>query len=175
MKAIGDNNLLSAVRRLLEDEGFQIHGIHKFADELLAPDGLAGKIKPKKEDWADIERGLEVSQNLGALDVGQSVIVQEGIVLAVEAAEGTDEMIRRAKYLKRKGRGGVLVKTCKPQQDRDLPTIGPETVRLAIESGLSGIVVHAGHSLIIDPEEVEAIADKHKLFVIGVHPEQLVS
>lgn len=172
LKALGDNDFLSAVRKLLEEEGFTLHGVHKFADDLLTTEGALGRHKPSEEDWADIRRGLEVAQALGAIDAGQSVIVQEGFVLGVEAAEGTDELIRRCKALKRKGRRGVLVKTCKPQQDRDmdLPTIGPQTARLAVEADLAGIVVHAGHSLIIDPEEVAQIADKHKMFVIGIDP-----
>lgn len=172
LRALGDNDILGVVRKEVESEGFRIHGIHQFADDLLAPEGVIGKHKPKKEDWVDIVRGLEISQDLGALDVGQSVIVQEGIVLAVEAAEGTDELIVRSRHLKRKGRGGVLVKTCKPQQDRDfdLPTIGPETVRHAADIKLAGIVVHAEQSLIIDIEEVAELANRHKIFVIGVNP-----
>lgn len=170
LKALGDSDFLSAVRGLLEQEGFVLHGVHRFAEDLLATEGPVGRYEPSPEDWTDIKRGLEVSRVLGEIDAGQAVIVQEGFILGVEAAEGTDELIRRCKVLKRKGRKGVLVKTCKPQQDRDLdlPTIGPETARLAAESDLAGIVVHAGHSLIIDPDVVAEIADRHKMFVIGV-------
>ncbi len=172
LKALGDNDLFSIIRRMLEEEGFNIHGIHKFADDLLAPVGLIGKYKPKKADWIDIDRGLQISQELGAQDVGQSVIVQEGIVLGVEAAEGTDELIKRCRFLKRKGRKGVLVKTCKPQQDHDfdLPTIGPETIKNAADSDLAGVVIHAGLSLLIEPQKVAEIADSYKMFVIGVDP-----
>jgi DUF1009 family protein len=172
LRALGDNDFLKIVREALEEEGFRIHGAHKFADDLLAPKGTIGKYKPGKEDWVGIHRGLQVSRELGGADVGQAVIVQEGLVLGVEAAEGTDELIRRCKHLRRKGRAGVLVKTCKPQQDRDLdlPTIGPETVINAAASGLGGIAVHAGHSLVIDQQKVAEIADKHKIFVIGIDP-----
>ncbi|MCB1562339.1 MAG: UDP-2,3-diacylglucosamine diphosphatase LpxI [Alphaproteobacteria bacterium] len=175
LKALGDSDLLSTLRALLENEGFRVHGIHEFATNLLAAEGVLGKIRPGKADWIDIRRGIEITQNLGGLDIGQAAIVQEGIVLGVEAAEGTDELIRRCKHLKRKGRGGVLVKMCKPQQDRDLdlPTIGPETLRNAVDTGLSGIAVHAGHSLLLDPEEVAKIADKHKLFVIALSPDNM--
>lgn len=172
IRAMGDNNLLSHLRELLEREGFSLHGIHQFADELLARPGVIGKHKPGKADWPDIRRGLEISQNLGSLDVGQSVIVQEGIVLGVEAAEGTDELMRRCKHLHRKGRPGILIKTCKPQQDRDLdlPAIGPQTVILAAECNLGGVVIHAGHTLIIDEDEVMDLAGRHKIFVIAVDP-----
>ncbi len=170
MKALGDNDLLTALRRELEGEGFTLHGAHKFAEELLAPFGVIGNHKPNKQDLVNIEHGLKISQTLGALDVGQAVIVQEGLVLGVEAIEGTDQLIERAAHLSRKGRGGVLVKTCKPQQDRDfdLPTIGPETIRNAYKAGLVGVAIHAGAALLIDREELVKIADQCKIFVIGV-------
>ncbi len=171
MRALGDDGLLAALRKELERDGFHIHGVHEFAHDLLTGEGVMGKVKPGKAHMIDIERGVEVSQTLGKLDVGQSVIVQQGIVIGVEAIEGTDELIERSKHLRRKGEGGVLVKTCKPQQDRDfdLPTIGPQTVRLAVQAGLSGIAVHAGHSIVIDPAEVVKLANKHKIFVTGIH------
>ncbi|MGB4106667.1 MAG: UDP-2,3-diacylglucosamine diphosphatase LpxI [Alphaproteobacteria bacterium] len=166
----GDNGIGEALREFLGREGFRIHGIQSIAQNLLAPEGLIGRVQPDRRNWLDIEKGVELSQQLGRLDIGQAVIVQEGIVLAVEAAEGTDRLMERAKTLMRKGRGGVLVKTCKPQQDRDfdLPTVGPQTILNAAECGLAGVAIHAGHSLLINPEEVAQIADKHKMFVIGI-------
>jgi DUF1009 family protein len=170
--ALGDNDFLALLRSLIESEGFVLHGVHKFAHDLLAPAGAIGRYEPKKADWIDIERGLDVSLEMGRLDIGQAVIVQEGFVLGVEAAEGTDELIQRCKHLKRKGRKGVLVKTCKPQQDRDfdLPTIGPETVKKAVDCDLAGIVIQAGQSLILEREKVVEIANHHKIFVVGVDP-----
>jgi DUF1009 family protein len=170
MRALGDDGLLQAVRRELEAEGFTLHGVQRFVESLIAGAGRLGGRGAADADQVDIARGIEVSQTLGRLDVGQSVIVQEGIVLGVEGVEGTDALIRRCAALKRKGRGGVLVKTCKPQQDRDLdlPTIGVETVKLCIEAGLSGMVFHAGKTLLIDPQEVSELADNVGLFVIGV-------
>lgn len=174
LRALGDDSLLRILREELEREGFAIHGVQEFVKDLLAGSGEVGRYKPKKADWVDIERGIEVSQSLGVLDVGQSVIVQEEIVLGVEAAEGTDELIRRCAGYRRKGRGGVLVKTCKPQQDHDfdLPAIGPDTIRLCAQTGLAGVVVQAGYSLLVDREEVRRIADKHKLFVTGIDMDQ---
>lgn len=170
LSALGDNGLLSAVRKFLENEGFRLHGAHKFTQDLLAPSGVIGKCKPSKADMVDIVRGFKVSQELGRMDVGQAVIVQEGIVVGVEAIEGTDELIKRCTALYRPGRKGVLVKTCKPQQDRDLdlPTIGPDTVEHAARCGLGGIAIHADHALVYDREALAEIADKHKLYVIGV-------
>lgn len=171
LKALGgDDGLLAALRDFLEEEGFIIHGVHKFAQDLLMPAGVLGKVKPGKEQMADIARGIEVSQALGQLDVGQAVIVQQGLVLGVEAIEGTDQLISRCAPLKRQGSGGVLVKTCKPQQDRDLdmPTVGLTTVQLAHKAGLCGLAVHAGHSLILGLDDIVSFADKHKMFVMGI-------
>ncbi len=174
-KALGDDGVLKALRSFLEAEGFRIHGAHKIADILLMPKGVLGKHSPKKTDFIDIERGFEVSQILGGCDVGQSVVVQEGIVLGVEAAEGTDGLLKRIKNLTRKGRKGVLVKTCKPQQDRDLdmPAIGVDTIIAAAKADLAGVVVHANSSIIIDREAVIKTADKHKIFLLGFDLEDI--
>jgi DUF1009 family protein len=113
-----------------------------------------------------------VARALGGLDVGQAVVVQQGIVLAVEAAEGTDALILRAATLCRQGAGGVLVKLCKPQQDRrvDLPTIGAGTVRRAAEAGLRGIAVEAGATLVLDLAGAVEAADRADLFLTGIDP-----
>mgnify|MGYP002814772653 FL=1 len=170
LKALGDNDLLELLKDELGREGFTVHGVQSFMQDLLAPCGVLGKHKPPKALQDTIKRGVIVSQEIGRLDIGQSVLVQQGHVIAVEAAEGTDEMIRRAKAYMRKGGGGVLVKTCKPMQHKylDLPTIGPDTIMVAVECGLSGVVIEAGSSLLLDPEIVRDIADRHKLFVIGI-------
>ncbi|MAF98634.1 MAG: UDP-2,3-diacylglucosamine pyrophosphatase [Micavibrio sp.] len=171
-KALGDDGLLSALKSFLGDEGVSVHGVHKFSSNLLTPAGSVGAIEPQDEDVLNIRRGIEILQGMGQLDVGQSVIVQEGLVLGVEAIEGTDALIERCYNLHREGRGGVLIKLCKPAQDQDLdlPTLGPNTVELAARYGLSGIAVHQEHSLLLKREEVAEIANKHKLFVIGINP-----
>ena len=174
LRAVGDDNLLKAVRDELEKEGFAIHGVQEFVANLLAKEGPVGRYEPKKADWPDIERGLEAALEIGRLDIGQSVIIQDGIILGVEAAEGTDELIRRCAPSQRKGRGAILVKACKPQQDHDfdLPTIGPETVRLCAESGFAGIVIQAGCGILLSPREVAGLADKNKMFVFALDPEK---
>jgi DUF1009 family protein len=109
---------------------------------------------------------------LGALDVGQAAVVQQGIVLGVEAVDGTDALLARCGPLRRDGPGGVLVKVAKPGQDRraDLPTIGPQTVAAAAAAGLSGIAVEAGATFVADRTAVAAAADRAGLFVVGVAP-----
>jgi len=167
---IGDDSLLSAVVGEMEKEGFRVVGADSLLNDFLASPGAYGRHSPDREAARDIDRGIEVIRAVGALDIGQAVIVQQGIVLGVEAAEGTDELIRRCKTLHRAGSGGVLVKLRKPGQERrvDLPAIGVGTVRLAAESGLSGIAVEAGGALVFDRETMTALADEHGLFVTGV-------
>ncbi len=169
IRALGDDGLLKAMRAELEKEGFRIHGIQKFMPECLAPKGMMGRTEPDEAGWTDIMHGADVAKTLGRLDIGQAVIVQQGVVLGVEASEGTDELIRRCASYMRKGRGAVLVKTSKPQQDRDLdlPTLGPETVRLCAGAGMAGIAVEAGRSLVLEPETVAKLADDSGLFVTG--------
>ena len=168
-KALGDDGLLRAVVDEIEKDGMKVKGIHEVMPDLLIKEGVLTKKKPTKEHLIDIKRGVEAAFELGKLDIGQSVIVQHGLVLGVEGIEGTDELIRRCKDYRRKGGGGVLVKLRKPQQDMriDLPTIGPKSVERAQESGLEGIVVHAGNGLIVDEKETIALADKYKMFIVG--------
>jgi DUF1009 family protein len=169
LKAVGDDGLLQAVRKELERDGFRLHGVQKFMQDSLSVAGSVGRVKPGKAEWAGIAHGATVAREIGRLDIGQSVIVQEGLVLGVEGVEGTDELIRRCARYKRKGHGPILVKATKPQQDRDLdlPTIGPDTVQLCADCGMAGIAVEAGNSLIIDPETVAELADKYKMFVVA--------
>ena len=172
MKSLGDDGILRALVKEIESEGMAVKGVHEVLPEILVKKGVLGRHKPDKQAEADIRRGIEVALELGKLDVGQAVIVQQGLVLGVEGIEGTDELIRRCGDYRRKGEGGVLVKLRKPQQDMriDLPTIGPRSVARAKESGLRGIALHAGNGLIVDEDEVIRQADKEGLFVIGVDP-----
>lgn len=172
MKSIGDDGILRALVKEIESEGMLVKGVHEVLPEILVKEGVMGKHKPDKQAMEDIKRGIEVAETLGRLDVGQAVVVQQGLVLGVEGIEGTDELIRRCEEYRRKGDGGVLVKLRKPQQDMriDLPTIGPRSVYRAKESGLRGIAVHAGNGLIVDEEETIKAADKEGLFIIGVNP-----
>ena len=151
-KALGDDGILRALIKEIESENMRVVGIHEVMSNILVKSGVLGKVKPGKEDLIDIRRGVQTAFELGKLDIGQSVVVQQGLVLGVEAIEGTDELIKRCGGYKRKGSGGVLVKLRKPRQDMriDLPTIGARTVENAKASGLNGLAVHAGNTLIVD-------------------------
>lgn len=172
----GDDAILSRIVRFFEAKGLIVRGAHEVAPNLLVPSGPLGRHLPNEDANRDIARGLEVVRALGALDVGQAAVVARGYVLAVEAAEGTDAMLERARGLRQWGansskrRQGVLVKRPKPGQELrvDLPVIGPKTVRLAADAGLAGIAVQARHVMLADCAELMRIADSEGLFVTGV-------
>lgn len=165
INSFGDSSLLSAARAELEKEGFKLHGVHKFLPELLMPEGVLGQHIPQEGHQFDVQIGLKASQELGKQDVGQAVIVKDRKIVAREDRRGTSAMIR-----KHGCQGAILVKTCKPQQDRDLdlPTIGFETVRLCAGKGMAGIVGQAGQTLLVDREEAIRIANDNGLFMMGV-------
>ena len=169
-RLLGDDSLLKIILAEADKQGFHAVGVDTLMPELLAPVGVYGSVSPKKQDLADIERGIAVAKLLGQADVGQAVIVQNGLVLAVEGIEGTAELIKRTANLKRKGKGGVLVKVAKPQQDRrvDLPTIGPKTIQAVSDAGFHGVAVESGGALLVEQEEMIALANRLGVFVMGV-------
>lgn len=171
----GDDGLLAAVIKVLDEEGFRVIGAQEVLRAALAPCGLLTRAAPDAQAMADIDRGVAVARALGQVDVGQGCVVQQGLVLAVEAVEGTDAMLARAATLRRDGPGGVLVKLVKPNQDRraDLPTIGPETVRGAVAAGLRGVALEANGTILADGEATIAAADAAGLFLLGLDPETI--
>ncbi len=170
INALGDDALLRSIGKAMEEEaGVRVIGVQDVFTDLLTPAGTLGRIAPDEDAKKDIARGVTVARKLGELDIGQSVIVQQGMVLGVEAIEGTDALIARSAGLKREGAGGVLAKIAKPQQDNryDLPTVGPDTVIAAAKAGLRGIVLEAGRSLLIERERTIALADEAGIFILG--------
>jgi UDP-2,3-diacylglucosamine hydrolase len=169
---LGDDGLLAAIMRVFAEEGFRVIGAHEILQGVIAPVGVLSRVAPDAQALADIARGVEVTRVLGEADVGQGCVVQQGLVLAVEAIEGTDAMLSRAATLRRDGIGGVLVKLVKPGQDRraDLPTIGPETVRHAAAAGLRGLAFEAGATILAEREACVAAADAAGLFLLGLDP-----
>ena len=165
-RALGDDGLLSAVVKEFEREGFRVIGADQLLDEALrCRRGRSARVAPGRRTRRPISStGCASRARSGALDIGQAVVVQQGLVLGVEAIEGTDALIRRCAALRRDGPGGVLVKAEKPGQERraDRPTIGPRTVALAAEAGLRGIAVEAGATLVLDRDEVIRAADARR-------------
>lgn len=172
----GDDGLLRFLLTEFESEGFRVEGAHEVTGGLVLREGSLGAVGPTDEHRPDIERGLHVAREIGRLDIGQGCVVVRGLVLAVEAQEGTDGMLRRCAELPATVRGtpeapfGVLAKAPKPIQERrvDLPTIGLATVHRAAKAGLAGIVGEAGGLLVLDRAAVIEAADELGLFIYGV-------
>ncbi len=171
--ARGDDALLRAVIAIFEREGLAVIGADEIAEELKARPGLLGGIGPDDTARADALKALHVAAVIGAEDIGQGAVVARGLVLAVEAQEGTDAMLARVAGLPEALRGaaaarsGVLAKRPKPVQERriDLPVIGVPTVEAAAKAGLAGIVAPAGGALILGRDSVARAADAAGVFV----------
>jgi DUF1009 family protein len=170
IKKMGDNDMFLAAIDEIERHGFKVVGIEDVVPEMLFSEGVYGKVKPSVEDMDDIQRGITVAKALGAVDVGQAAVVQEGIVLAVEAAEGTDMMLSRVNAVKKEGKAPVMVKVKKPRQDTrtDLPAIGLQTIEQLKKYDIKGIAVEAGAILVIEREAVVKMADECGIFIVGI-------
>ncbi len=173
MKAFGgDDSLLTALVRVIREEGFEPLGCEQFLTTLQVPPGLLAGTAPDDTATRDIRRAVAVLAAMGPADVGQGCVVQEGVVLAIEAIEGTDAMIARAGTLKREGPGGVLVKLLKPGQDRrvDLPVVGPSTITGAIAAGLRGVVIEGQGCILMDAADCIRLATEAGLFLLAIDP-----
>ncbi len=173
--AKGDDALLRKILSAFEAEGFIVEG----ADDILGgetlPPGPLGRVTPTPEQLEDLKKALYVAEKTGELDIGQGAVVCDGLVLAVEAQEGTDAMLRRVADLPVDLRGavtdrrGALAKAPKPIQDLrvDMPVIGARTLELAAQAGLSGVGGVAGRLILIDRPAIIETADRLGLFVWG--------
>jgi len=172
----GDDGLLRFIVTMFEEEGFHVTSVAQAAPGLVCGEGDVGGLSPTDDHRADMARAFAIVKALGAMDVGQAAVVCEGLPLAVEAAEGTDQMLLRIGSLREAIRGtpqkkrGVLVKALKPTQDAktDLPVVGIATLDRAASVGLAGIGLQAGGALIVDKAAVAARADALGLFITGV-------
>ncbi len=163
-----DDSILRAVATELESEGIRVRESTLYLDNLLAPAGVLTRKRPSKDEQKDIEFGWEMAKEIGRLDIGQTVVVKGRAVLAVEAIEGTDETIRRGGRLC--GRGAVVVKICKPQQDLrfDLPAVGLQTIKTMLEVNAACLAVEAGKTILFDREAVAAEADRAGISIVAV-------
>lgn len=174
--AKGDDSLLGGVIKIFEKRGYSIIGAHEIASDLVALPGLVVGRKPNTKGFGDIEVALAAARGIGVLDAGQAAVAVNGRIVALEAAEGTDEMLARVATLhasgrlKWKTRAGVLAKCAKPQQDLrvDMPTIGPKTVAGVDSAGLAGIAIEAGHVMIVDREETLRMAEAAGVYISAV-------
>ena len=170
----GDNVLFMTIIRHLEQSGFNIMGIDKAFKSILTPFGLLTEEKPDQRAIDDIKVGVNAAKLLGQADIGQSVVVQRGVVLGVEAVEGTDSLISRAGDLKDiSSKGPILIKMKKPNQDTriDLPTVGINTIENAYKNGIRGIALESEGALIVNRKAFISRANQLDIFVVGIDSE----
>lgn len=168
LTSFGDDTLLRGIAAELEGEGIAIVASTLFLSSLMTPAGPLTSRVPDTAQWNDVHHGIAVAKAIGRWDIGQSVVVKSGMVLAVEAIEGTDLTIQRG------GRpGAVVVKVSKPQQDLrfDVPAVGPETVRVCVEAGIAVLALEAGKTLLLDKAELLERAEHDGLCIVGVEVE----
>jgi hypothetical protein len=163
-----DDSLLRAVATELESEGITVRESTLFLDNLLAAPGVLTKRKPSKEEKLDIEFGWQMAKEIGKLDIGQTLVVKDQAVLAVEAIEGTDEAIKRGGLLC--GSGAVVIKVCKPHQDLrfDLPAIGLQTIASMTQVKAACLAIEAGKTIILDRETLLQEADRAGISIVAV-------
>lgn len=161
-------SIFGAIAAAMEDVGVTLLPATSFMEECLAPAGVFAGPKPGRKELSDIEYGFRIAKESSRLDIGQTVVVKSGTVLAVEAFEGTNAAILRGGSLGKKG--AVMVKVSKPKQDMrfDVPVIGPVTLETAAEAGLSVIAIEAGQTLLLEKEKLSTEATRHRITIFGV-------
>ena len=161
-----DDTIMNAIVKELEEEKMAVMDQTLLIQPLLPAPGVLSKRKPTAEELEDIEFGFQVAKEIGRLDIGQTVVVKNKAVMAVEAIEGTDACILRGGTL---GKGVIVAKTAKPAQDNrfDMPSVGVRTIESMIAAGAAGIVMEAGRTLLVERERTLALADEHDMFVVA--------
>ena len=168
-----DDTLLLTVTKMYADKGIRFLPATNYAPELLVKQGTLTKRKPTDAQWSDIRFGWTAAKEMGRLDIGQSIIIKDQAVIAVEAIEGTDACITRAGTLCRSG-GFTLVKVAKPKQDMrfDVPTIGEGTVQTLHAAGGKAIAIEANKTIVLDQEKTIATANQLGISIVAVDESQ---
>lgn len=169
-----DDTILLAVIREFEKDGLTFESALSFCPELLVKHGFLTRRQPTTSQWNDIRFGWKMAKEMGRLDIGQTVIVNDTAVIAVEAIEGTDQCIRRAGELCKRG-NLVVVKVAKPQQDMrfDVPTIGVQTLKTMQEAGARVLAIEAGMTILLDEPEVVAMAERLGIAIVALKAEEV--
>lgn len=168
LKDKSDDSILLAISEEIEKEGINLLDITSFTLDLLAPEGVLTKDGPTADEWKDISFGFRIAKELGRLDIGQSVVVKNQAVMAVEAVEGTDEAIKRGGMFA--GKGAVVVKVSKPQQNMrfEVPAVGLNTLKTMIEVSARVLAIESGKIIVLDKDSIIEEANKAGVTVVGV-------
>jgi UDP-2,3-diacylglucosamine hydrolase len=167
-----DDTILGKLADFLETLGLHLLPQYALTPELLAPEGVLTRTQPTAAQRADIAFGFPIAKTIGDLDIGQTVVVKDRAAVAVEAMEGTDEVIRRAGRIA--GAGTSVVKVAKPRQDMrfDVPVVGAATLAVMREAGAAVLALEAGRTLILDRPAFLAEADAARIAVWGMEAEK---
>ena len=163
----GDNSLLVSIKKYFMNNGFDYFDWKKHCPELFANTDNLTKFKPSRKARENLKKGLSIFKSFGEIDVGQSMVIQNQIILGLEAAEGTDNLMIRCKDYKKSGDKGILVKFSKYNQSNilDIPTIGEKTVKLLKDCDYEGMYLEKDSCLIIDKEKTIDLANRYKVFI----------
>ncbi len=168
-KKLNDDAIMLMAVENLEKAGIEVLNQTIFIKELLVKKGVLSKVQPTEAQENDIKFGFEMAKEIGRIDVGQSVVVKNKMVLAIEAIEGTDKTIERGAKLAKKG-GAVVVKVSKPKQDNrfDIPTVGLRTLKTMKKFGASVLAVEANETFIVEEEKMIDFANKNNIVVVAI-------
>ncbi len=169
-----DDTIMNAIVKLIEDKGMHVMDQTVLIQPLLPEPGVLTKRKPTEQEWEDMRFGFRMAKELGRLDIGQTVVVKNRAVMALEAIEGTDACILRGGFL---GKGGVVVaKTAKPAQDNrfDMPSVGTTTLTSMIHAGATGIVIEAGRTLLVDRKRTLAMAEEKGITIVSMSESEVI-
>ncbi|MEW6001059.1 MAG: UDP-2,3-diacylglucosamine diphosphatase LpxI [Nitrospirota bacterium] len=167
LKDRSDDTILLALTKEIKKESLNLLDITTFGSNLVTPEGLLTKREPTEEEWKDIAFGWKIAKEISGLDIGQTVVVKNQAVMAVEAIEGTDKAIKRGGRLA--GEGAVVVKVSKPQQDMrfDVPVVGLDTLKAMVEAGVKVLAVEARNSIMLNKKKIIEESEKAGISVVG--------
>lgn len=168
LKDSSDDTIMLAFVRELAAEGMGVLDQTALIKALMPAPGVLTRRQPTDAEKADMEFGYQMAKHIGSLDIGQTVVVKNRAVIAVEAIEGTDSCIRRSGVLSQ--RGAVVAKVAKPNQDMrfDVPGVGPNTIQAMIEAGATALVMEAGRTLLVDKNRTVALAEEHGITMVSM-------
>ena len=169
----GDGNILKEIIKIFKENKLNVVNSMKFTTELIFKDKSINKLKINNTDKSSISKGIKIIKSLSKFDIGQSVVINNGYVLAIEGPEGTDETIKRSLHLSKKYKlknKSILIKFPKANQDLriDLPTIGFDTIKNCIKANIKGIAVKRSQNIILDKDKIINLAKKNNFFIISI-------
>jgi hypothetical protein len=169
----GDGNILKEIIKIFKENKLNVVNSMKFTPELIFKDKSINKLKINNTDKSSISKGVKIIKSLSKFDIGQSVVINNGYVLAIEGPEGTDETIKRSLHLSKKYKlknKSILIKFPKANQDLriDLPTIGFDTIKNCIKANIKGIAVKRSQNIILDKDKIINLVKKNNFFIISI-------